>query len=107
MSNESPKQFELEYSNYAQTNLKDIARNIYEFTYSVISASNTTAKIMYAIELLPYQPFMGIKGKITGTREIYSNGYRIIYRVLNNKVRIVTILHSSRLYPNFKRDNYF
>ncbi|HHW7568858.1 TPA: type II toxin-antitoxin system RelE/ParE family toxin [Mannheimia haemolytica] len=44
-------------------------------------------------------PTMGVKGAIINTRELYHNGYRIVYEVKENEISIITILHCSRLYP--------
>ena len=34
-------------------------------------------------------------------REIVERPYRIVYRVLTNRVEIVTVFHASRLFPDF------
>ncbi|WP_267963650.1 type II toxin-antitoxin system RelE/ParE family toxin [Testudinibacter sp. TR-2022] len=42
---------------------------------------------------------MGVKGIIEGTREVYPNGYRVVYEVTDNSIYIITIMHHSKIYP--------
>lgn len=60
------------------------------------SAANRVAKrIINAINLLSEQPGMGRPGRIPGTREliISSIPYIIPYRVKNNSIEVLSVLH--------------
>lgn len=66
------------------------------------SAANTIAKrIIKAINLLPHQPGMGRIGKAPNTRELIIAGlpYVVPYRVVNNEIEILRILHTAMEWP--------
>jgi toxin ParE1/3/4 len=45
-------------------------------------------------------PYMFRSGRIEGTREIVAHpNYIVIYRVLNDRVRVVGVVHSAQEYP--------
>ncbi len=66
------------------------------------SAANRLAKrILNAINLLANQPSMGRPGRVSGTRELVVTGspYIIPYRVKNNSIEILRILHVAMEWP--------
>ncbi len=51
---------------------------------------------------LSLMPHSGRPGRITGTRELVVNGtpYLVIYRVQNNRVEILRVLHGRQSFPD-------
>jgi len=65
-----------------------------------VAAHRFAKKIMYKIELLETNPHLGSRVSEIDSpeyREILQGSYRIIYRVENDVVYIITIYHASRL----------
>ncbi len=58
-------------------------------------------RIQSAVDQLAEFPLMGRVGRVEATREfvISNTSYLIIYRVKEESVEIIRILHSSRKYP--------
>ncbi len=58
-------------------------------------------KIRDAVNQLAQYPFMGRYGRVEGTREfvIANTPYLVIYRVKEETVQIIRVLHASRKYP--------
>ncbi|MEA5578520.1 type II toxin-antitoxin system RelE/ParE family toxin [Anabaena sp. UHCC 0451] len=87
--------------------LRRALRNL-EQAHSYIFQDNPTAaqeliiKIQNAANQLENYPFMGKSGRVEGTRElIISNSpYILIYRVKEEPVEILRILHTSKRYPD-------
>ncbi len=53
-----------------------------------------------AASLLSDQPFLGSAGKIHGTRELIAHeNYRLVYEIYKDTVWILTLIHTSRLWP--------
>ncbi|TNH07288.1 type II toxin-antitoxin system RelE/ParE family toxin [Testudinibacter sp. TR-2022] len=88
---------EIEYSAVANSDLEQIMMNITEFA-GLQSAVNILGDIQKSVALLPTMPEMGV-GDVIDTREIYSRGYRIVYRITENNILIITIVHCRQLYP--------
>lgn len=66
------------------------------------SAANRIAKqILKAVNLLSDQPSMGRPGRVLGTRELIvsSTPYIIPYRVKNNSIEILRVLHVAMEWP--------
>jgi addiction module RelE/StbE family toxin len=67
-----------------------------------ISAANKVIDHIYRnIKHLKDHPNMGRTGRITGTRELYIPGTPFIvpYRVIDNGIEILRVLHTSRKWP--------
>jgi toxin ParE1/3/4 len=67
-----------------------------------LSAANRLAKrILNAVSLLPDQPSMGRPGRVLGTRELIvsSTPYIVPYRVKNNSIEILRVLHVAMEWP--------
>ncbi|MBD2386791.1 type II toxin-antitoxin system RelE/ParE family toxin [Cylindrospermum sp. FACHB-282] len=87
--------------------LRRALRNL-EQAHSYILKDNPTAapelilKIQNAANQLENYPFMGKSGRVEGTRElIISNSpYILIYRVKEETVEILRVLHTSKRYPD-------
>ncbi|MBD2267924.1 type II toxin-antitoxin system RelE/ParE family toxin [Anabaena sp. FACHB-1391] len=76
------------------------ARN-YVFQDNPTAAQELIIKIQNAANQLQNYPFMGKNGRVEGTRElIISNSpYILIYRVKEESVEVLRILHTSKRYP--------
>ncbi|MFM6756635.1 MAG: type II toxin-antitoxin system RelE/ParE family toxin [Dolichospermum sp.] len=76
------------------------ARN-YVFQENPTAAQELIIKIQNAANQLQNYPFMGKNGRVEGTRElIISNSpYILIYRVKEESVEVLRILHTSKCYP--------
>jgi toxin ParE1/3/4 len=67
------------------------------------SAANRLAKrILNAVNLLPNQPSLGRPGRVLGTRELIvsSTPYIVPYRIKNNFIEILRVLHVAMEWPN-------
>ncbi|MEL0590609.1 MAG: type II toxin-antitoxin system RelE/ParE family toxin [Planktothrix rubescens PR222] len=86
--------------------LRRALRNL-EILYTYISsddadaARQTIVRIQDAVNQLAQYPFMGRYGRVEGTRElvIANTPYLVIYRVKEETVQIIRLLHASRKYP--------
>ena len=66
-----------------------------------IAANQISKKILNTINLLSTQPEIGRTGRVVNTREliISDTPYIIPYRVKNNVIEIIRVLHSSMQWP--------
>ncbi|GCL39675.1 hypothetical protein SR1949_48030 [Sphaerospermopsis reniformis] len=73
----------------------------YVFQENPTAAQELIIKIQNAANQLEKYPFMGKNGRIEGTREliISHSPYILIYRVKEESVEILRILHTSKRYP--------
>jgi toxin ParE1/3/4 len=67
------------------------------------AASTQVKRIFDSIDLLEKFPLAGRKGRIAGTREMVvpRTPFIVAYTIEEEEVRIVTILHTSRRWPEF------
>ena len=87
---------------YTRLALSDLLR-----AYDYIEADNpqnareVIRRIEKSVETLAPYPLLGKQGRVAETREFFVTGtpYFIIYRVKQNVLQILTILHTSRKYP--------
>jgi toxin ParE1/3/4 len=65
------------------------------------AAARILTSIRVAVDRLGRHPGLGRAGRVEGTRElIISNApYIVAYRVVENQVRILAIVHTSRQWP--------
>jgi toxin ParE1/3/4 len=86
--------------------LRKALRNL-EIVYAYISsddpeaARQTIVRIRDAVNQLAEYPLIGRNGRVEGTRELVIAGtpYLVIYRVKEETVQIIRVLHASRRYP--------
>jgi addiction module RelE/StbE family toxin len=90
---------QVKWLKWALRNLEQ-ARN-YVFQDNPTAAQELILKIQNAANQLQNYPFMGKNGRVEGTRElIISNSpYILIYRVKEESVEVLRILHTSKRYP--------
>jgi toxin ParE1/3/4 len=67
-----------------------------------VAAKKSVLEIWRVSNLLKNQPHAGHPGRVTGTREIYVFGtsYIIPYRIKNDEIQILRVLHTSRKWPD-------
>lgn len=57
-------------------------------------------RIAEAVLPLPAHPFLFRAGRVAGTRELVAHpNYIVVYRVTDNTVEIVSVLHARQQYP--------
>jgi len=58
--------------------------------------------VMASVELLSQHPHLGRKGRVNGTRELVITRYPYIvsYRIKQDHIVILRVLHTSRAWPN-------
>ncbi len=66
------------------------------------AAGKTVKRIWNATQLLAEHPHAGRAGRVPGTRELVVTGtpFIIPYRVVENTVQILRVLHSKRKWPD-------
>ena len=74
------------------------------FDYIVVedqdAAIRLVRNIRTKVDALTEYPYMGKIGRVSGTRELLvDRKYYIIYRVIDDNIHILNIIHNSRKYP--------
>ncbi len=66
------------------------------------AATKIAGKIWETTRILLNHPAMGKPGRVLGTREMVVTGtsYIVPYRVLDNEVQILRVLHGARKWPD-------
>jgi toxin ParE1/3/4 len=69
--------------------------------HSEAAAHEMLDRIFSAVEILPRFPDAGRTGRIAGTREMAITPLPFIasYRIRNNKIEILSLLHGARKWP--------
>jgi toxin ParE1/3/4 len=90
----------INWSTLASNDLEEIVD--YILVDNPSSAFTLYETIKQAVEKLQNYPNMGRIGRISGTRElvITNTPFIVAYRLQNNTVEILRILHSSRKWPD-------
>lgn len=83
----------------AKNALKEIITNVVTFTGHAMSGVRLQEELFERLDLLAYFPESGKRRPEQNTREIIFRGYRIVYEIQHNGIAIITVIHSSRLYP--------
>lgn len=83
----------------AQHNLKQIEKYISE---NNSAALNSISKIIKRVGMLADNPAIGRNGRIFNTRELIITGtpYIVPYRVRNEQIEILSVLHSKMQWPD-------
>ncbi|MBN1684915.1 MAG: type II toxin-antitoxin system RelE/ParE family toxin [Gammaproteobacteria bacterium] len=89
----------LVWSRLAMNDLENI--RYYIAKDNILAAKSTIHKIFKSAENLIDQPAMGRPGRIVGTRELIINQlpYILPYRVKENILQILRVLHTSMEWP--------
>lgn len=66
-----------------------------------LAAASLIGRLRDRASTLTGSPFQGRAGRVPGTRELFVPGTRYIlaYRVQGEQVRVVAVVHTSRLWP--------
>ncbi|OOH91227.1 hypothetical protein BMT54_02955 [Pasteurellaceae bacterium 15-036681] len=84
----------------AQNNLREIMTSVSYYTGYVNSGIKLYNDLTEYFDKLAFMP-LGLGTDIgDGKRQAFCRGYRIIYKIIDGNVYILTIIHSSRLYPD-------
>ena len=82
----------------SRTQLKGIILYIADRNYS--AAIRLESSILHYVDHLRALPFIGRPGKVAGTRELVVHpNYILIYRVGEEAVEIIRVLHAHQQYP--------
>jgi toxin ParE1/3/4 len=82
----------------ARAQLKAIILYIADRNYP--AATRLEASILHHVDHLRALPFIGRAGKLAGTRELVVHpNYILIYRVGEDVVEIIRVLHAHQQYP--------
>ncbi|WP_439258263.1 type II toxin-antitoxin system RelE/ParE family toxin [Lonepinella sp. BR2271] len=85
-------------SKEANKDIDDILESIYQYTLFASTPQKLYDEFRRTFRLLGIAPKMG-KLQPDGTRIIFCRHYRIIYQEVDDRVEILTVIHSRRLYP--------
>jgi toxin ParE1/3/4 len=69
--------------------------------YNLTAAQKLVRRIEKAVPTLSDNPEMGRPGRVPGTRELVITGtsYIVAYRLKDNEIQILRILHGARKWP--------
>ena len=63
------------------------------------AASDEVDRVLAAAKLLADMPAIGRPGRVHDTRELVVSAYVVAYRVRNERVEILRVLHQARKWP--------
>lgn len=68
---------------------------------NAIAANRVIKRVLHTVEMLTEQPGMGRNGRVLNTRELIISGtpYIIPYRVKDNMIEILRVLHCAMQWP--------
>jgi toxin ParE1/3/4 len=79
----------------------DSIRSIQNFLKEVpIAFDKVVGRINICLKIIKNNPYIGKEGRYQGTRELFvsNTSYVIIYRIKEDTIEVITILHTSRQY---------
>ncbi len=85
----------------ARKNIDGILDSIYQYTLFASTPQKLLDEFHHTFKLLGVAPKMG-KLQPNGSRIVFCRHYRIVYEELDDRVEIITVIHSRRLYPQPK-----
>ncbi|MCW9718586.1 type II toxin-antitoxin system RelE/ParE family toxin [Avibacterium sp. 21-599] len=75
-----------------------ILTNVSDYTGSVKSAEKLNSELQKVFHRIAFFPKIG-KKRGDETSELFCRHYRIVYREYEDRVEIITVIHSRRKYP--------
>ena len=90
---------EIIWRRVALNDLEEIRRYIAH--QNPTAGARIRATIRNAVEQLADHPHLGRPGRVEATRELVIAGtpFMAVYRVLNNRLRILSVIHGARRWP--------
>ncbi|MCK3658549.1 hypothetical protein A4G18_07445 [Pasteurellaceae bacterium Pebbles2] len=85
-------------SNRAQKNINEILDSVYQYTLFPSTPKKLLEEFHRTFQLLGTAPKMG-KLQADGKRMTFCRHYRILYQEHDDRIEILTVIHSRRLYP--------
>ena len=87
------------WSEWANNRVAEIAEMVAEYVGEQ-SAVRYISEFNRLIDLAAYNPLMGKIGVVPNTRELYpiNGNYRIVYRIVGDELRILTVKASQQLH---------
>lgn len=83
----------------AQQDIDEIIEGIIEYTGFEVSGIRLYNELYEKFELIGFMPSGIGRLRDDGTRETFTRRYRIVYKEFDDEVWIITVIHSSRIYP--------
>lgn len=92
--------YRLEYSRRFLRRLEQIDEYVAE--HNSAAAARTVERILEVVGRLADFPAIGRPGRVEGTRELIVSGtpYIVPYRVSDDAVQVITIMHSAQRWPD-------
>ncbi|EDR7001728.1 type II toxin-antitoxin system RelE/ParE family toxin [Salmonella enterica subsp. enterica serovar Java] len=92
------------YTQNSLFNMASIIENIVQYTGYESSGLVFQEDIEKNVEFLSIFPEMGVDGVVDDTKEIFVNGYRVVYSFTESTVFILTVIHCKMLYPPLNQE---
>lgn len=83
----------------AEKDIDEILQSVCAFTGFWASAMSLWDALQSKFDLIAFMPRAIGRKRDDNTFEAFCRGYRIVYRVVEGDIYILTVIHSSRLYP--------
>jgi len=78
--------------------------HVYDFIAqeNISAAGRVINRIHEATQSLVYYPDLGRPGRVKGTQELFisSTPFALVYRVKQDRIEILSVLHTSRKWPD-------
>ncbi|VGM96716.1 Plasmid stabilisation system protein [uncultured Avibacterium sp.] len=78
--------------------LDEILSSVSDYTGSLKSSEKLNSELQKVFQRIAFLPKIG-KKRDDETRELFCRHYRIVYREYDDRVEIITVIHSRRKYP--------
>jgi len=83
----------------AINDIRTCVRQVMMFTGFENSGIKLQEELFSKIEAIGFMPSAIGRCREDGTREAFARGYRIVYKERADHIWIITVIHSSRIYP--------
>ncbi|OOF53123.1 type II toxin-antitoxin system RelE/ParE family toxin [Rodentibacter trehalosifermentans] len=86
-------------SDSAAQDIDDILANVYDFTGFISTPQKLLTELNKTFDLIAFMPDAVGRLREDGDREAFCRAYRIVYQKQGDDILIITVIHSSRIYP--------
>lgn len=83
----------------AADDLDEIFQSVSAFTGFWESSVSLWDALQRKFDLIAFMPNAVGRKREDGTLEAFCRGYRLVYQVVDGDIYILTVIHSSRIYP--------